>query len=72
MALTFFDYEIPVLKALLQMGGSAKTKDVYPVVEQIMLPQLKNHTEEYGHYKLQADIMRILFGRIKPNGHVNT
>lgn len=57
MALTFFDYEIPVLKALVKLGGSAKTKDVYPVVEETMLVRLKNHPEEYGHYKVQTDII---------------
>lgn len=57
MHLTFFDYEIPVLKALVKLGGSAKTTDVYPVVEKIMLPRLKNHPEEYGHYKIQTDII---------------
>lgn len=55
--LTFFDYEIPVLQALAQMGGSAKTKDVYPIVEEIMMPRLRNHPEEYGHYKIQTDII---------------
>jgi hypothetical protein len=53
MHLTFFDYEIPVLKALVKIGGSAKTKDVYPVVEEIMIPRLKNHPEEYGKYTAQ-------------------
>lgn len=57
MALTFFDYEIPVLKSLEKLGGSAKTKDVYSVVENLMLPKLKNHPEEYGHYKIQTDII---------------
>ena len=57
MSLTFFDYEIPVLKALVKLGGSAKTKDVYPVVEDIMSFKLKNHPEEYGHYKIQTDII---------------
>lgn len=55
--LTFFDYEIPVLRALERLDGSAKTKDVYPLVEELMLPKLKNHSEEYGHYKVQTDII---------------
>jgi hypothetical protein len=57
MGLTFFDYEIPVLKALVQLGGSPRTKNVYPVVEKIMEARLKNHPEEYGHYKIQTDII---------------
>lgn len=57
MSLSFFDYEIPVLKALKKLGGSAKTKAVYPVVEEIMIPRLKNHPEEFGHYKVQTDII---------------
>ena len=39
MSLVFFDYEIPVLKSLVKLGGSAKTGDVYPVVEEVMLVQ---------------------------------
>src|SRR3989344_3843432 len=57
MSLSFFDYEIPVLKALVKLGGSSKTKNVYPIVEEIMLSRLKNHPEEYGHYKIQTDII---------------
>ncbi len=57
MKLTFFDYEIPVLRSLVQLGGSAKTKDVYPVVENIMKDFLDKHPEEYGHYKIQTDII---------------
>lgn len=57
MGLTFFDYEIPVLQALTKLGGSAKTKNVYPVVEKIMAKALKNHPEEYGHYRIQTDII---------------
>lgn len=57
MTLTFFDYEIPVLQALVKLSGSAKTKDVYPVVEKIMTNVLKNHPEDRGHYKIQTDII---------------
>lgn len=57
MALTFFEYEISVLQALTALGGFAKTKDVYPMVEAMMSPRLKNHPEEYGHYKLPIDII---------------
>jgi len=41
----------------VRSGGSAKTKDVYLIVEEIMLPRLRNHPEEYGHYKIQTDII---------------
>lgn len=57
MGLTFFDYEIPVLKALIKLSGSVKTGEVYPVVEEIMSDRLKNHPEERGHYKVQTDII---------------
>lgn len=57
MSLTFFDYEIPVLQALKRLGNSASTKDVFPIVEEIMKPRLENHPEEYGHYKVQTDII---------------
>jgi hypothetical protein len=51
MSLSFTDYEIPLLKALVELGGSTKTSDVYPVVERIMLSKLRRHPEEYGTYK---------------------
>ncbi len=57
MILTFFDYEIPVLKALVNLGGSVKTKDVYPVVEKIMMNKFRKNPGEYGHYKIQTDII---------------
>src|SRR3989344_9597781 len=57
MAIPFFEYEIPVLKVLQKLGGSGKTKDIYPLVEQEMLPRLKNNPEEYGNYKIQTDII---------------
>lgn len=66
MSLTFLDYEIPLLKALKKLGGSSKTSEVYPVVEDIMNKVLKNHPEEYGHYKLKRDIIwknKIRFAR---------
>lgn len=55
VSLTFFDYEIPVLKSLVKLGGSAKTREVYPVVEEIM--ELKNFPDEYRHYKLPQDVV---------------
>lgn len=57
MGLTFFDYEIPLLTTLIMLGGSAKTSDVYPLLEKVMKDTLKVHPEEYGHYKIQADII---------------
>lgn len=57
MGLVFFDYEIPLLKALVKLNGSAKTKKAYPVVEEIMGGALRNNPEEYGHYKIQTDII---------------
>ncbi len=51
MALAFTDYEIPLLKALIELGGLAKTAEIYPVIERIMRLELKEHPEEYGTYK---------------------
>lgn len=34
--LNFIDFEIPLLMALIKLGGSAKPSQVYPVVEKIM------------------------------------
>jgi len=51
MPLSFTDYEIPLLQALIKLDGSAKTSDVYPVVEEIMKQELLEYPEEYGKYK---------------------
>ncbi len=51
MAIPFFDYEIPVLKSLKQLGGSAQVKDVYPLVEDQMKSRFINHPEELSVYK---------------------
>lgn len=51
MPLSFTDYEIPLLQALIKLSGSAKTSDVYPVVEELMKQELLEHPEEYGKYK---------------------
>lgn len=51
MGLTFFDYEIPLLRSLIQKGDSARTEEVYSLVEDIMSNILKDHPEEYERYK---------------------
>jgi len=51
MPLRYNDYELPLLEALEKLGGSAKARDVYPVVEKIMSNVLKQHPEEYGKYQ---------------------
>jgi len=51
MPLPFIDYEIPLLQALIKLGGSARASDVYPIVEEIMKQELLEHPEEYGRYK---------------------
>ena len=51
MSLDFTDYEIPLLRALINLGGKAKTKDVYPEVEKIMGLSSEEYPEEYETYK---------------------
>lgn len=51
MSLTFDDYEIPLLQALVKLGGSAKTSMVYLAVKEIMKSKLLENPEEYGRYK---------------------
>ncbi|HYA88840.1 MAG TPA: winged helix-turn-helix domain-containing protein [Nitrospirota bacterium] len=50
MAVGFFAYEIPLLKALLKLGGKARPKDVYPEVEKIMGLTPDKFPEEYESY----------------------
>ena len=47
MRLRCIEYEIPLLQALIRLGGSAKTSDVYPLVEEIMKARFDKHPEEY-------------------------
>lgn len=51
MSFDFLDYEIPLLKALVKLGGKAKTKDVYPEVEKIMGLSQAKFPEEYETYQ---------------------
>jgi hypothetical protein len=51
MSLNFMDFEIPVLKALMELGGKAKPVDVYPKAEKIMGISAGEFPEEYEKYK---------------------
>jgi hypothetical protein len=51
MPIPYVEYEIPLLTALIEVGGSAKARDVYPVVEKLMKSQLAQHPEEYEDYR---------------------
>ncbi len=51
MSFDFMDYEIPLLKALIKLGGKAKTKSVYPEVEKIMGLTPSKFPEEYETYQ---------------------
>ena len=51
MSLTFMDFEIPLLRVLIKLGGRAKTKDVYPEVEKIMGLSPSKSPEEYEVYR---------------------
>lgn len=54
MSLNFMEFEIPLLKALVKLGGKAKPAEVYPEVEKIMQLNSKNFPEEYEKYKSRA------------------
>lgn len=50
MGLDFTYFEIPLLKVLIQLGGRASTKDVYPCVEKAMGLNPSKFPEEYETY----------------------
>lgn len=52
MSLSFIDYELPLLNALIELGGSAKPKDIYPLIEKSMRKELDKNSLEYGTYKM--------------------
>jgi hypothetical protein len=51
MNLNFMDFEIPVLKTLIKLGGRAKPSAVYPEVEKIIGLNPTDFPEEYKKYK---------------------
>ena len=51
MDLKFTDYEIPLLKALNILGGTAKVKNVYPIIKELMKDVFRTHPEEEGTYQ---------------------
>lgn len=51
MAFDFIDFEMPLLQAIVKLGGKAKTKDVYPEVEKIMGLTQAKFPEEYEAYQ---------------------
>lgn len=54
MNLNFMDFEIPLLMALVKLGGKAKPVQVYPEVERIMGLTPEKFPEEYEEYKSHA------------------
>jgi hypothetical protein len=54
MNLNFMDFEIPLLMALVKLGGKAKPVQVYPEVEEIMGLNPGKFPEEYEEYKSHA------------------
>jgi hypothetical protein len=51
MTFDFTDFEMPLLQALVKLGGKARTKDVYPEVEKIMGLTPAKFPEEYETYQ---------------------
>jgi hypothetical protein len=54
MNLNFMDFEIPLLKALVKLGGKASPAEAYPEVEKMMGLNPKDFPEEYEKYKSDA------------------
>ncbi len=54
MNLNFMDFEIPLLKALIKLGGRARPSEAYPEVEKIMGLNLKDFPQGYEKYKSDA------------------
>lgn len=54
MSLNFMEFEIPLLKSLVKLGGKAKPAEVYPEVEKIMRLNAKDFPEEFEKYKSRA------------------
>ena len=50
------DFEIPLLKALLNLGGKARPAETYPEVEKTMGLNRKDFPEEYEKYK--SDVVK--------------
>ena len=51
MNLNFMDFEMPLLKALINLGGRAKPSEAYPEVEKIMGLNPTEFPVEYEKYK---------------------
>ena len=54
MNLNFMDFEIPLLKALVKLGGKARPAEAYLEVEKMMGLNPKDFPEEYEKYKSDA------------------
>ncbi|MBI4594810.1 MAG: winged helix-turn-helix domain-containing protein [Candidatus Tectomicrobia bacterium] len=54
MNLNFMDFEIPLLKVLVKLGGKGSPGDVYLEVERTMGLNATDFPEEYGKYKSGA------------------
>ena len=52
--MNFMDFEIPLLRALVKLGGKAKPLQVYPEVEKLMGLSPETFPEEYEKYKSDA------------------
>jgi len=51
MNFNFMDFEIPLLKVLINLGGSAKPSEIYPEVEKMMGLNPTECPGEYEEYK---------------------
>jgi hypothetical protein len=56
MSLNFMDFEIPLLKVLVKLGGKTRPAEAYPEVEKSMGLNSKDFPEEYEKYK--SDVIK--------------
>jgi hypothetical protein len=71
-----FEYEIPLLQALIKLGGTARTKDALVVVESILSKKINPDSAEYGYNKVQKEIVwknktRWARQRLKEKGQID-
>ena len=69
--MVFMDFEMPLLQALVKLGGKATPKDVYPEVEQIMELTPDKFPEEYMKPMMGRGIV-LLNGKTRRHGRGST
>ena len=58
------EYELALLQALVKLGGSSESLDVYPVVEELMKPKLIKKRGKYDSNTVR-NVTRLAIVRLK-------